>query len=158
MVTLRVPETTGWWVCCPPAQGWKQGLRLCASGWRGVCRTHPFLPPHIHTCTHTYHIHTKLPLSISSSLMKLLEHARPLFLQRKRLFLPPSRRNQNSPTGSHSPKPTPPSSYPAEVVCFHFSREGKHPASVSRHVTLVLPAPWGSGHQKEVLLWDVTLN
>ena len=93
--------------------------------------------------THTPHSH-KTSLSISSSPMKLLEHARPLFLQRKCLFLPSSRRNQNSPTGSHSPKPTLPFSCPAEAVCFYFCRGGKHPASVSRHVTLVLPAPWGT--------------
>lgn len=54
----RVPETTGWWIRLSQAQGRKQGC-LCASGWRGVCRTHPFPPP-THTCTHTHHVHTKL--------------------------------------------------------------------------------------------------
>lgn len=129
---------------------------LCFWVERSVQNT-PIPTSHTHMYAHTPRSH-KTSLSISSSPMKLLEHARPLFPQRKRLFLPSSRRNRNSPTGSRSPKPTLPSSCPAEVVCFYFSRGGKHPASVSRHVTLVLPAPWGSGHRKEVLLWDIAFN
>lgn len=46
-----------------------------------------------------------------------------------------------------------------KVVCFYFFQGRQAPASVPQHVALVVPAPWGTGHQKEfpqTLLWDVT--
>lgn len=140
-----------WWVRCPQAQGRKQKARLCASGWKGVCRTHT------HSSHHRLLPHsTEASLSISSSPMETSRTCKATVLQRKRLFLP-SVKNQSSPTGSRSPKADPALQLPCRGGLFYFFREG-FPTSVSRHVTLVLPAPWGSGHRKEVLLWTLPLT